>query len=117
MAKFLPLGHGTSNTTQPSLNFEGYETPKTFVDWVLENGVTEPRMEVENFSEPAVQPVSDRRLLSDRYKAVHVWMNTHQRVRPIDVLVAVLLFVVIAMGTAQMLEPDPPTLPPLSEMR
>ena len=99
------------------MSFEGHETPKTFVDWVLENGVTEPRLEAESFSEPPGIDVAERRLLSDRYRAVSVWMSTHQRIRPIDVVVAMLLFAVIAFGTAELLAPAPPTLPPLSEMR
>lgn len=116
MERFLPLGHGTLDTTQPSFRFEGYEkpsNPKTFVDWVLENGVTEPRLAVEKFSELPGNGVAERRLPSNRFAAVHVWLSTHQRVRPIDVLVLMLLFVFVAMVTAQLLEPAAPTLPPL----
>lgn len=113
MERFLPLGHGTLDTTQPSFQFEGFEKPVTFVDWVLENGVTEPRLDVEKFTDPPGNEVADRRLLSDRFAAVHVWMSTHQRVRPIDVLLLMLLFVFVAMVTVQLLEPAAPTLPPL----
>lgn len=117
MDHFLPLGHETLDTTQPSMQFEGHATPRTFVEWALENGVTQPRLAAEKFADPPGSDVAERRLpgdiLSDRYRAVHVWMSTHRQVRPIDLIVAALLFVVIAFATAQLLAPAPPSLPPL----
>ena len=160
MQQFLPLGHGTLDTTQPSLRFEGYEKPelfaarrasdgaagasrlavavgdenrglpreqkarsiKTFVDWVLENGVTEPRLDAKRFSKPPGHEVAERRLPSNRFAALdvtekltalQVWLSTYKQVRPIDVVVGVLVFVLIAYGTSLLLAPAPPTLPPL----